>query len=165
MKEQRRGRAIAMTTEERDTFLDEQRVCRVASLGADGSPHVAPLWFVWHDGHLWLSSLTPSQRWTDLNRDPRVAVTVDAGVAYYELRGVELRGRVSVVGDVPRTTAPVAELEPVELLMAAKYGLAEWAPDGRHAWLRVDAEKVTSWDFRKIDPDRDKRPVQQQATR
>jgi nitroimidazol reductase NimA-like FMN-containing flavoprotein (pyridoxamine 5'-phosphate oxidase superfamily) len=154
VKEQRRGRAIAMTESERDAFLAERAVCRVGSLGADGSPHVAPLWFVWHDQHLWLSSLTPSQRWTDLERDSRVAVTIDAGEAYYELRGVELRGRVTVVGDVPRTTAPVAELEEVERLMAEKYDLAAWEPDGKHAWLRVDADKISSWDFRKIDPAR-----------
>ena len=47
VRKQRRGRAIAMTSEEIDAFLAEQRTCRVATVGKDGSPHVAPLWFVW----------------------------------------------------------------------------------------------------------------------
>ena len=62
-----------------------------------------------------------SQRWTDLMRDPRVAVIVDAGVEYNELRGVELSGAVVPVGDVPRTAAPDPALAEPERLFADKY--------------------------------------------
>jgi nitroimidazol reductase NimA-like FMN-containing flavoprotein (pyridoxamine 5'-phosphate oxidase superfamily) len=89
MNGQRRGRSIAMTVDEVEQFLTEQRTCRVASVGQDGSPHVAPLWFVWAGASLWLYSLVRSQRWTNLTRNPRVAVVVDTGTAYNELRGVE----------------------------------------------------------------------------
>jgi hypothetical protein len=149
-KQQRRARRIAMSDAERDEFLLVERTCRVATVGTEG-PHVAPLWFVWHDGALWLTSLNRSQRWTDLERDPRIAVVVDAGHDYIELRGVELRGRVEVVGEVPRTGEPEPRLEPVERAFAEKYtGGSEFGYDGRHAWLVLRPEKIVSWDFRKI---------------
>lgn len=138
-----------MTPDEVDVFLAEQRTCRVATAGPDG-PHATPLWFVWHGGALWLTSLSRSQRWADLSRDPRIAVVVDAGEDYAELRGVELRGVVEVVGEVPRTGAPVAELEGPEQAFADRYTGARMVHDGRHAWLRLIPEKITSWDFRKI---------------
>jgi hypothetical protein len=148
---QRRGRAIAMTAAEVDDFLAAERTCRVATSGKDGRPHVVPLWFVWDSGAFWLSSVVRSQRWTDLMRDPRVAVVIDAGVEYTELRGVELSGEVVPVGEVPRTGVPNPELDRVEQLFANKYsrGVAV-PPDGRHAWLRLTPEKLVSWDFRKI---------------
>jgi len=148
--EQRRGRAIAMTPDEVDAFLAEERTCRVATMGATG-PHATPLWYVWHGGSLWLTSLSRSQRWTDLQNDPRIAVVVDAGEAFDELRGVELRGSVEVVGEVPRTGEPVPELEGPEQAFADRY-MNGWSfgNDGRHAWLRLTPEKVTSWDFRKM---------------
>ena len=148
---QRRGRAIAMTAGEADEFLTAERTCRVATAGQDGRPHVAPLWFVWDGQSLWLSSLVRSQRWTDLMRDPRVAVIVDAGVEYNELRGVELSGAVAGVGGVPRTAEPDPSLAEPERLFADKYtgGVAVPA-DGRHAWLRLTPEKLVSWDFRKL---------------
>ena len=150
-REQRRGRAIAMTPEEVDDFLGSERTCRVPTVGADGTPHVAPLWFVWHGGCLWLSSLVRSQRWTDAGRDPRVAVVVDAGTLYWELRGVEITGRAEPVGEVPRSAAEHPGLAPVERAFARKYsGTDEYVPDGRHAWLRIEPEKLVSWDFRKI---------------
>ena len=81
MKEQRRGRKIAMTTEERDAFLRSARTCRVATVSSDGTPHVAPLWFAWDGTSLWLTSIVRSQRWTDLQRDNRLSVVVADSVA------------------------------------------------------------------------------------
>ena len=108
-KEQRRGQRIAMSVQELDAFLGEERTCRVASVGADGRPHNVPLWFVWDATALWLNSIVKSQRWTDIKRDPRVSVIVDAGHDFSELRGAELLGTAEIVGDVhgTRTPAPV----------------------------------------------------------
>jgi hypothetical protein len=138
-----------MTPEEVDAFLAEQRTCRVATVGPSG-PHATPLWYAWHGGALWLTSVVRSQRWADLQRDPRIAAVVDAGESYDELRGVELRGRVEVVGEVPRTGRPAPELDGPEQLMADRYMGGTFVHDGRHAWLRLVPEKITSWDFRKL---------------
>jgi hypothetical protein len=148
---QRRARRIAMSAAEIDEFLGAARTCRLASVGAAG-PHVTPLWFVWREGSMWMQSLTRSQRWTDLTRDPRVAAVVDDGEEYLELRGVELRGEVATVGEIPRVGAEdLPELTAVEAAFARKYlGGGEFGYDGRHAWLRLDPAKLVSWDFRKI---------------
>jgi hypothetical protein len=139
-----------MSPAELDDFLTSARTCRVASIGSNG-PHVTPLWFVWREGALWLHSLNRSQRWTDLMKDPRVAVVVDAGEAYAELRGVELRGTVEVAGEVPRVgDEDNPDLTAVESAFAAKYADGTFGYDGRHAWLRLDPKKIVSWDFRKI---------------
>jgi nitroimidazol reductase NimA-like FMN-containing flavoprotein (pyridoxamine 5'-phosphate oxidase superfamily) len=149
-REQKRGRSIAMTPAELDDFLTLERTCRVATVGADGAPHVAPLWFVWDGTALWLTSLVRSQRWTDVTRDGRIAIVVDAGENYLELRGAELSGSVEPVGEIPRTATPDPVLAEAELLFARKYtGMDEFTPDGRHAWLRLVPDKIVSWDFRK----------------
>ncbi|KAA1394257.1 pyridoxamine 5'-phosphate oxidase family protein [Aeromicrobium ginsengisoli] len=150
VKQQKRGRRIAMSPEEVDAFLGEERTCRVATVTADGRPHVMPMWFVWDGTSVWLNSIVKSQRWTDLTRDPHVAVVIDAGHEFYELRGVEVQGTIEVVGDVPRTEQHEPELVRPEALMASKYTSSdEFRPDGRHAWLRITPTKLVSWDFRK----------------
>jgi hypothetical protein len=148
-KEQRRARRIAMSTEELDEFLTSERTCRVATSSPDG-PHNTPLWFVWDGEAMWFTSLVRSQRWADMERDPRVAVVVDTGHEYGELRGAELKGEVERVGEAPRTGEPNEELEKIEALIAGKYFGGTYGHDGRHAWLRLVPEKITSWDFRKI---------------
>jgi hypothetical protein len=149
-RQQRRARKIAMDKAELDAFLAQQRTCRVATSGAHG-PHVTPLWYVWDGTALWVSSIVKSQRWTDIERDPRVAVLVDAGEEYGDLRGAELQGRIEIVGEVPRTGVPDPVLDEPERLLARKYrGTDTPQHDGRHAWLRLVPDKITSWDFRKI---------------
>jgi PPOX class probable F420-dependent enzyme len=154
-RQQRRGRAIAMSAEELSSFLGDQRTCRFATTGPDG-PHVAPVWFVWDGQALWVYSLTRSQRWANVARDPRVAVVVDDGHHYHELRGVEIEGQATVVGPVPRTGGEDPDPDPPELaeperLLAAKYfGQSPMVHDGRHAWLRISPLKLVSWDFRKL---------------
>ena len=150
MKDQRKGRGIAMSDEERNEFLTVERTCRVATMNRDGSPHVAPLWFAWDGASLWLTSIMQSQRWENLQRDNRVAVVVDGGEEFMELRGVELHGQAVPVGEVPRTGEPVVELDLPERLFADKYAGGRIHHDGRHAWLRIVPDKIVSWDFRKM---------------
>ncbi|MEV7414015.1 pyridoxamine 5'-phosphate oxidase family protein [Streptomyces sp. NPDC089919] len=148
---QRRGRRIMMSAEELDAFLGEQRTCRVATVAADGRPHVGALWFAWDGTALWLYSITRSRRWAQLRKDPRISVVVDAGEDYGELRGAELSGAVEFVGEAPRTGEPCPELAVPERIFAAKnFGLDAMPHDGRHAWLRLVPESIVTWDFAKI---------------
>jgi len=148
---QRRGRRIMMSPAELDAFLTEQRTCRVATVAADGRPHLSALWFAWDGTALWLYSLTRSRRWAELRRDARLAVIVDDGHDYGELRGAELSGEAVFVGEAPRSGAPCPELDAPERMFAAKYfGLDAMPHDGRHAWLRLTPDTISSWDFRKL---------------
>ncbi|KKD07815.1 pyridoxamine 5'-phosphate oxidase family protein [Streptomyces sp. WM6386] len=152
MPGQRRGTKIAMTDEERDTFLRAQPVCRVATAGPGGRPHASALWFVWDGTALWLNSLTKSRRWADIGNNPDISVLVDdGGFDFLRLRGVELLGSAQVVGETPRRGEPLDELADPERLFAAKYaGGRPFQYDGRHAWLRIRPANVISWDFGKL---------------
>ncbi|MFE7776995.1 pyridoxamine 5'-phosphate oxidase family protein [Streptomyces sp. NPDC057445] len=148
---QRRGRRIMMTSSELDAFLTAQRTCRVATVSADGRPHVTALWFAWDGTSLWLYSITRSRRWQEMRRDPRIAVVVDAGEEYGDLCGVELSGTAEFIGESPRTGEPCPALEGPERLFARKnFGLDSMPHDGRHAWMRLTPDAVASWDFRKL---------------
>ena len=74
------------------------------------------------------------------------------GEDYDELRGAELRGTVEILSEVPRTGTPDERLAGPERLFARKYAGGDiMHHDGRHAWLRLVPDTVTSWDFRKVN--------------
>jgi nitroimidazol reductase NimA-like FMN-containing flavoprotein (pyridoxamine 5'-phosphate oxidase superfamily) len=136
---------LAMTSEELDDFLTEERVLRLATVDDEGWPAVVPLWFVWHDGAIWIWNLTRSKRTRRLHEGTRCAVTVDTGREYTDLRGVT--GRVDHA-HVPDDEVPVA----VRAAFSRKYlGTDEpLEPADHHEWFRLDPHALRSWDFRKL---------------
>lgn len=139
---------LRMTPEELETFLRAERTVRVATVSPDGEPHVAPMWFLWHSGSMYVTSLKRSRRQRDVEEGSRVAACVDAGEEYAELRGVVLYGRFEDVDP------------PVEVRRA--FGEKYWGgievPDRRsHAWQVLRRDRVVSWDFSKIPAGRDDR--------
>src|SRR5947208_10422812 len=67
----------ALTPGERDEFLSELRIGRLASNREDGWAHVTPIWYVW-DGERFSLSLGKSRRHLkNIARDPHVTLCVD----------------------------------------------------------------------------------------
>ena len=64
----------------------------VATTDVDGSPHVVPLWFVWPEDAIFVSTRLEGRTWANVARDPRVAITIDLGRSWVEIAGVEIRG-------------------------------------------------------------------------
>jgi PPOX class probable F420-dependent enzyme len=91
---------ITMTPDEVLTFLAEgAKTLHVATIGRDGSPHLAPMWFVLDDGRIVFRSFTKSQKIVNLRRDPRLTVLVEEGDSYETLKGVMVRGKARLVDD------------------------------------------------------------------
>lgn len=90
---------ISMSDEEVQRFLEHPRTIEVATLGPDGHPHVAPMWYLLHEGKVGFRSFSKSQKIVNLRRDPRVTLLAEEGFAYAELRGVMIKGRAELIDD------------------------------------------------------------------
>ena len=142
---------LRLTDRELDELLANERTLRAATVSPEGLPHVVPLWFVWHDGAIWINSLRRSRRAHDVVAGSAVALCVDTGVQYEDLRGAVLYGRFAPAGDD-------SGLPQVKEAFARKYWNLDAIPDLKsHEWLLVRPERVVSWDFRKIPAGRDRR--------
>jgi nitroimidazol reductase NimA-like FMN-containing flavoprotein (pyridoxamine 5'-phosphate oxidase superfamily) len=137
---------LSLTGDELERYLGEQRTCRVATVRPDGTPHVVPLWFVWHRGALYLNSTQGNPTVENLLRTGRASAVVDDGEAYDELRGAVLSGPAERADEDPL-------LEEVERRWSHKYLGGNPPPYRRwkdRLWLRLRPDDVASWDFRKI---------------
>jgi len=73
---------------------------RIATIRADGGPHVATRWFVWLGDGLWVATRVGDATWEHALRDARVSIVIDHGRDWREIAGVRVEG--------------VAELMPAE---------------------------------------------------
>jgi general stress protein 26 len=146
---------IAMSAEEMQAFLDEERTVICATNGVRGFPHLMPLWYVIRDGELWSWTYAKSQKTRNLERDDRATLQVETGVRYDQLRGVMIEARTRVLRDVAIVGALGEQIfrryagdaegnigpEVVEMVRAQ-------AP--KRAALHFVPERVASWDHRKL---------------
>ena len=120
---------MTVFTDKELDYLRGQRLARIATADASGSPHVVPVGFrVGEDetaievgGH----GFANSKKYRDMRANPRVAIVIDdlASVSPWTPRGIEIRGR--------------AELQDT--------GGEKFGPGWDSSWVRIVPERVMSW--------------------
>jgi nitroimidazol reductase NimA-like FMN-containing flavoprotein (pyridoxamine 5'-phosphate oxidase superfamily) len=140
-------RAVTGVESLRRRFRDVQTV-RVATVGPDGAPHVAPLWFVWQEDAFYLTTSKGGTTWSNARHDPRVSLVLDVGRDWAELAGLIAKGRAEAfdVQDPAVKRAISAWHEKYRQMLAGEgfRRLTERIAD--LGLLRVAPEQVESWD-------------------
>jgi PPOX class probable F420-dependent enzyme len=78
---------IVMSAAEVTAFLERSRTATVASVGPDGRPHLAAMWYALIGDAVFIETKAKSLKAVNLRRDPRMAFMVEAGTSYDTLRG------------------------------------------------------------------------------
>jgi PPOX class probable F420-dependent enzyme len=141
-----------MTDDELRSFLAEQKIVSIATIGPNGRPHLVSLWYVPDGTELRGWTYAKSQKAKNLERDPRATLQVEDGVQYHELRGVMLECDVEIERDP-------ANVEEYGAALFERYTGGELAPE-LHEMIKKQAQKrvglvfkptrVVSWDHRKL---------------
>lgn len=140
-----------MTQDEVAAFLGAERRAQVATINADGTPHLVPLSYVLLDGRMAFWTDPRSQKVVNLRRDPRMTCLVEAGTEFAEFRAVQLTGRVELSED--RASSRRVGLA----LFERAYGqlndelraVVDSLADDR-VGVTLQAERVVTWDHRKL---------------
>ena len=72
-------------------ILHSKQFAHLATIGPDGSPQSSPMWFLWDGEYIKFTHTTTRQKYRNIRRDPRVAVSItdaDDPYTYAEFRGV-----------------------------------------------------------------------------
>src|ERR1700759_4529826 len=105
--------AHEMTADELDRFLTTgTRTGKLATVRADGRPHVAPVWFVLDGDDLVFMTGATTVKGKSLLRDPRAALTVDDDQPPFAFATIE--GSVSISRDLD-------EMLPLSIAIARRY--------------------------------------------
>ena len=142
---------VVMSDDEVSEFLQQQRSSTLATYGPQGQIHLVGMWYGVLDGQIWFETKKKAQKTVNLRRDPRCSFLVEAGHTYDQLRGVAIEGQGVVIEDedvvwdvcvniFERYNAPYTdEMKPIVEFMVKN-----------RAAIRLDVDRVRSWDHRKL---------------
>lgn len=98
-------------------LLASTALAHVATIGPDGEPQSNPVWFDWDGEHVKFSQTKTRQKYRNVKRDPRIALSiVDPENPY---RYLEIRGEVVRIEEDP-------ELEFINALAKKYLGMDEY---------------------------------------
>ena len=84
-------------------FVAWERICRVATAGTAGVPHVVPVCHVLAGGKIYFASGDDGRKVKNLRENPRVTLTVDVYSDHWgTLKGVMIQGRARLIERGPR---------------------------------------------------------------
>lgn len=107
-----------MTAEEVRSFLmGSVRTGKLATVRADGRPHVVPIWYVMDGDDLIFNTWHTSVKAKNMRRDPRVAMSIDEEQPPFSF--------VMIEGEVELLELPPEELLPWATQIGARYMGAE----------------------------------------
>ena|SRR5258707_9390417 len=90
---------MSVIPQEHLTILESTALAHVATIGPKGEPQNTPVWFGWDGTHLLFSQTKGRQKYRNINREPRVAISVvDPINPYHHL---EIRGKVVRIDEDP----------------------------------------------------------------
>jgi PPOX class probable F420-dependent enzyme len=143
--------AIKMSDDEISAFLEAGRDLQVASINADGTPHLVTMWYAMQDGEIAFWTYGKSQKVINLRRDPRLTVLVATGEVYEQLKGVSIQGQAEIVDDpddVLRYGEAVYERYWGPLNDTVLEGVR--AMGAKRVVIVVKPDKILSWDHSKL---------------
>jgi PPOX class probable F420-dependent enzyme len=144
--------AIRITEDELPALYAECKSLQLATLGKDGAPHLTTVWYAVHEGAFLFETYGKSQKVVNMRRDPRVALLLEAGTEYSQLRGVSMQGRAEIV-DHPAENLRLMTLivdhhfpgQAPETLAQMAARMAE-----KRVVVSIRPDKTISWDHRKL---------------
>jgi PPOX class probable F420-dependent enzyme len=135
-------------TPQAEEFLARPILGRLATASKDGQPHVVPVWFLWEEGIIWISSYRSTRKVIDLERNPKCALVVDVEETAGGLTAVTLEGRAELV------STPVSEVKQRIELIYIKYlgeeGVLEkdpqeWLNSPENVLIKLTPTRIKTW--------------------
>jgi len=123
-------------------------VVAVGSVDPDGAPHVVPLWFVWPEDALYVSTRREGRTWRNVRTDPRVSVSIDLGRSWTEIAGIVVQGVAEPLpAEHPTMRGPISAWHEKYRPLLAGEGFERFSQEIRRlGFLRVEPGRVLSWD-------------------
>ena len=143
---------IQLTPEEQRAYLAEATTMTLCTVDKNGYPHAVAMSYMVKDGCIYMTSFRKAQKVVNARRNPKVAVMIESGDAYDQLRGLMIRGDCEVIDDPQEVWNVMREIRQF------RGGEAPAPPEDavlkerakKRAILKIVPVKTSSWDHTKL---------------
>lgn len=135
-----------MTSAELEAFFETTTFARLGTLNEDGTIHIAPIFFKYQDGQIWMATQEPSRKIRNIKRHNQVTVLIDTTEVPF--KGALIYGTAELdYEDViaKRVTIFERRLSATDAEAYARRIASKWTP----VIVRVTPTRIASFDYAK----------------
>ena len=81
----------------RDEFLKDQKILRLATIGKNKTPHIAPVWYRYSGKKFYIGTNIKTQKAQNVKKNNKVSCCVDVGVNAPNIYGVLVQGNANLI--------------------------------------------------------------------
>src|ERR1700730_16130358 len=142
-----RRQQIQLSPDEQAAFFRERKKAALATIDKDGFPHVVAMNYFATDGAFYMTSYGKAQKVLNIRRNPKVALMVEAGSTYAELKGVMVRVHCEIL-DGAEGGAEVFAWMAEARREPRPAGASRSAP--KRVVLKIVPTRTVTWDHSKL---------------
>ncbi len=130
----------------RDEFLKSQKVLRLATIGKNKTPHIAPVWYLYSGKKIYIGTNTKTQKAKNAKTNKRVAFCVDVGVNAPNIYGVMGQGDANLILENNKVKT-IAKKILLRYFKTLKSKSAKELLDDTDCIIEIIPEKFSVWKF------------------
>jgi len=139
-----------MSEATQEDFLCQGRILRLATQG--DALHLVPIWYIYENNKIYIHTGAISIKVKDIKKNNKVAMCVDVGEYFYDLKNVKMRGVARILDDKDLARR-IAERILVKYLGSSTHPQAKEYLSGEfpHVVVEIEITKMASEDYSVLD--------------
>ena len=130
----------------RDEFLKDQKILRLATIGKNKTPHIAPVWYRYSGKKFYIGTNTKTQKAQNVKKNNRVSCCVDVGVNAPNIYGVLVQGNANIITDNSKVKI-IAKKILLRYFKTLENKSAKELLDDTDCIIEIVPEKFTVWNY------------------
>ena len=130
----------------RDEFLKDQKVLRLATIGKNKTPHIAPVWYRYSGKKFYIGTNTKTKKAQNVKKNNKVSCCVDVGVNAPNIYGVLVQGNANLITDNSKVKT-IAKKILSRYFKTLENKSAKELLDDTDCIIEIVPEKFTVWNY------------------
>ena len=130
----------------RDEFLKSQKVLRLATIGKNKTPHIAPVWYLYSGKKIYIGTNTRTKKAKNAKTNKRVAFCVDVGINAPNIYGVMGQGNANLIYENTKVKT-IAKKILLRYFKTLKSKSAKELLEDTDCIIEIIPEKFSVWNF------------------
>ena len=130
----------------KDDFLKSQKVLRLATIGKNKTPHIAPVWYRYVNNKIQIGTNTKTQKVKNVIKNNKVSFCVDVGINAPDIYGVMGQGEASLILEKSKVKT-IAKKILLRYFKTLENKSAKELLDDTNCIIEINPEKYSVWNY------------------